>query len=72
VDGRVYTPEILSDAIEGSKESSQPIELLLIDNDYYRNCSVDYHGGKRFPHLVRDPSRPDYLADLLKPEAPAN
>lgn len=72
VDGRVYTPEILSDAIAGSGESSQPIQLLLIDNDYYRTCPVDYHGGKRFPHLERDSDKPDYLADLLKPEAPAN
>lgn len=72
VNGRVYTPEILSDAIAGSKESSQPIELLLIDNDYYRNCSIDYHGGKRFPHLERDASKPDYLADLLKSEAAGN
>ncbi|HKT45893.1 MAG TPA: hypothetical protein VJP87_00075, partial [Candidatus Acidoferrales bacterium] len=72
VDGRVYTPEILSDAIAGSKDNSQPIELLLIDNDYYRTCSVDYHGGKRFPHLEREAGKPDYLADLLKPEAAAN
>ncbi|MBZ5659366.1 MAG: hypothetical protein LAO08_03085 [Acidobacteriia bacterium] len=32
--------------------------------------SLDYHGGLRFPHLVRDPSHPDYLSEILRPQAP--
>jgi hypothetical protein len=27
---------------------------------------VDYHGGSRYPHLIRDESKPDYLDDLAK------
>jgi hypothetical protein len=27
---------------------------------------LDYHGGERYPHLVRDESKPDLLSDILK------
>lgn len=69
VNGRLFTPDILEDAIKTSKSGSRPIELLVIVNDYYKTCSIDYHDGERFPHLVRIAEKPDYLSDLLKPEA---
>jgi predicted metalloprotease with PDZ domain len=69
VNGRVFTPEILDDAIKSSKTNSRPIELLVIANDYYKSCSIDYHEGVRYPHLVRIASKPDDLEPLLKPEA---
>jgi predicted metalloprotease with PDZ domain len=72
VNGRVFTPELLSDAVKSSKDSSQPITLLVVVDDYFRTCTVNYHDGPRFPHLVRDDSRPDYLDDLIKPQAAGN
>jgi len=70
VNGRAYTADLLTDAIHASKDNTQPITLLVIDNDYYRTCAIDYHGGERYPHLVRDSSKPDALADLLAARAP--
>jgi predicted metalloprotease with PDZ domain len=69
VNGRVYTPELLSDAIKEGKDTSQPITLLLVVDDYFRTCIIAYHGGPRYPHLVRDGDRPDYLDELIKPRA---
>jgi len=69
VNGRVYTHDLLQDAIKASKGSSNPIILLLIVDDYYKTCTIDYHGGERYPHLQRDESKPDYLDDLIKPHA---
>jgi len=69
VNGRLFTAEILEDAIKASKTNSRPIELLVIVNDYYKICSIDYHDGERYPHLARNPDKPDYLDELLKPEA---
>ncbi len=69
VNGRVYTADILADAIKASKNTSQAIQLLVIDDDYYKTCAVDYHDGERYPHLVRDASKPDYLDEMLKPLA---
>jgi predicted metalloprotease with PDZ domain len=66
VNGRVYTHELLEDAIKAAKDSSRPITLLVVVDDYYKTCNVDYHGGSRYPHLIRDESKPDYLDDLAK------
>jgi predicted metalloprotease with PDZ domain len=69
VNGRVFTRDLLDDAIKASKGNSEPIKLLVIDEDYYKTVTVDYHGGERYPHLVRVESKPDYLDDLIKPRA---
>jgi len=69
VNGRVFTRDVLDDAIKASKDNSEPIRLLVIDEDYYKTVTVDYHGGERYPHLVRVESKPDYLDDLIKPRA---
>jgi hypothetical protein len=69
VNGRVYTQELLSDAIKSAKDASQPITLLVVADDYFRTCTISYHDGERFPHLVRDGERPDYLDELIKPQA---
>lgn len=67
VNGRVYTPELLSDAIKAAKDTSQPITLLVVVDGYFRTCTITYHEGARYPHLVRDNQRPDYLDELIKP-----
>jgi predicted metalloprotease with PDZ domain len=69
VNGRVYSQELLSDAIKSAKDASQPITLLVVVDDYFRTCTISYHDGERFPHLVRDGERPDYLDELIKPQA---
>jgi hypothetical protein len=31
-------------------------------------CSLDYHDGLRYPHLQRDPSKPDLLQRIVEPQ----
>jgi predicted metalloprotease with PDZ domain len=69
VNGRVFTQELLTDAIKAAKDTSQPIALLVVVDDYFRTCTINYHGGPRFPHLERVGDKPDYLDDLIKPRA---
>ncbi|HEY7855120.1 MAG TPA: M61 family peptidase, partial [Terriglobales bacterium] len=69
VNGRVFTPALLNDAVMSSASHPNPIELLVVNDDYYRTALVDYHGGPKAPRLVRDASQPDYLDELLKPLA---
>jgi predicted metalloprotease with PDZ domain len=66
VNGRVYTHDLLEDAIKASKDTTQPITLLVIVDEYYQTSTINYHGGLRYPHLVRDESKPDYLDDVIK------
>ena len=68
VNGRVYTQELLSDAVKSAKDTSKPITLLVVVDDYFRTCTITYHDGARYPHLVRDGERPDYLDELIKPQ----
>jgi predicted metalloprotease with PDZ domain len=67
VNGRVYSHDLLEDAIKAAKDTSQPITLLVVVDDYFRTCVINYHGGDRYPHLVREADRPDYLDELIKP-----
>jgi predicted metalloprotease with PDZ domain len=67
VNGRVYNHDLLEDAIKAAKDSSQPIALLVVVDEYIRTCTINYHGGAQFPHLVRLNDKPDYLDELIKP-----
>ncbi len=69
VNNRVFTHDVLEDAINAAKDSSDPITLLVISDSYYRTASVAYHGGERYPHLAREEGKPDYLDELIKPRA---
>jgi predicted metalloprotease with PDZ domain len=66
VNGRKFSTEVLRDALRAGKNSSEPLELLVENTDYYQTYKLDYHGGERYPHLVRDESKPDLLSDILK------
>jgi predicted metalloprotease with PDZ domain len=68
VNGRQYSAEVLRDALRSGRGSSAPLELLVENTDYYKTYKLDYHGGERYPHLVRDDSRPDLLTEIYKPK----
>jgi predicted metalloprotease with PDZ domain len=66
VNGRKFSVEVLHDALKAGKNSPEPLALLVENTDYYKTYLIDYHGGERYPHLVRDESKPDLLSDILK------
>jgi predicted metalloprotease with PDZ domain len=68
VNSRQYTPEVLRDALKAGKSGTAPLELLVENTDYYKTYKLDYHGGERYPHLVRDDSKPDLLTEIYKPK----
>ena len=65
VNDHIYTADVLQDALK----SQQPIKLLVVIDDYYKTFTVDYRGGAKYPHLVRDDAKPDLLDDLIKAHA---
>jgi predicted metalloprotease with PDZ domain len=69
VNGRLYTHDLLEDAIQSAKGSQQPIGLTYVVDDYLHTAQIDYHEGVRYPHLNRDYSKPDYLGELIKARA---
>ncbi|HZP64391.1 MAG TPA: M61 family peptidase [Terriglobales bacterium] len=67
VNGRRFTGDVLRDALKAGKNSSEPLQLLVENTDYYKTYNLNYHGGEKYPHLERDESRPDLLTDIIKP-----
>ena len=66
VNGRHYSADVLRDALRAGKDGGAPLELLVENSDYYKTYKLDYHGGERYPHLVRDESKPDLLSEIYK------
>jgi len=66
VNGRRFSAEVLRDALKTGKIGSEPLELLVENTEYFKTYKIDYHGGEKYPHLVRDESKPDLLSEIMK------
>ncbi len=66
VNGRKYSADVLRDALRAGKNGTEPLELIVENTDYFKTYKIDYHGGERYPHLVRDESKPDLLTEIYK------
>lgn len=66
VNGRTWSADLLHDAIRASKTGAG-LELLAENAGYIRAYALAYRDGERYPHLVRDESRPDLLSAILMP-----
>jgi predicted metalloprotease with PDZ domain len=66
VNGRRFAPQIFRDALHAGKSSSQPLQLLIENTDYFRTFSLNYHGGERYPHLEREETKKDELSDIIR------
>jgi predicted metalloprotease with PDZ domain len=67
VNGTQYSADALKDAVKASAtDKSKPVELLVKNFDEYQTLRVDYHDGLKYPHLVRDTTKPDTLSKLLQ------
>ncbi len=69
VNDRVFTADLLHDALKASLNNDQPIRFLVLNDDYYKTCTLNYHGGERYPHLARVEGKPDLLDEISKPLA---
>ncbi len=69
VDGRQFSIAELHHAITDAAKSTSPILLLIKDGEYYKTLSLDYHDGEKYPHLVRDKSKPDLISEIIRPHA---
>ena len=67
VNGRKFSKDVLGDALRAAKNSNAGLELLVENTEYYRTYKLDYHSGEKFPHLVRDETKPDVLTEIIKP-----
>jgi predicted metalloprotease with PDZ domain len=66
VNGREFSIDSLKDAIDAAKTSQAPIQLLVKNVDVYSTVKIDYHGGSRYPHLVRGDGK-DVIGAIVAP-----
>ena len=63
VNGRQFTPAVLTDAVTATAAGGQTLELLVKSGEFYETHRFDYAGGEKYPTLVRNPA----VADLVSP-----
>ena len=68
VGDRVASPAALREAVTAAaRAGADPIRLVIRRGDEFRTLSFDYHGGLRYPRLVRIEGTRDRLADIFAP-----
>ena len=66
VNGQDFSIERLKDAVGEAKGAKAPITLLVKNQDVYSSYRVDYHGGLKYPHLVRAQGK-DLIGEIAAP-----
>ena len=64
---QAYKAERLAEAITANKGGRAPLQLLLRENDQYRQVTLDWRGGLRYPVLQRAEGTPDRLTAIQSP-----
>jgi predicted metalloprotease with PDZ domain len=67
VDGLAYSDDRMRAAVTDAKGSKAPIVLVVKTGEEVRTVSIDYHGGLRYPHLVKTGTGETGLDRLLTP-----
>jgi len=69
VNGVRFSADVLRSAIKASPTASGALMLEVQNDDVVKTVALDYRRGIREPHLERDMSKPDVLAQILAPRA---
>lgn len=67
VNGQPYSVATLRKALQDAKTGKDPIVLGTVRAEDEIERRIDYHGGERFPWLVREPEVPDLLLKIALP-----
>lgn len=66
VNGEDYSYESIHKAVAATKNGPAPIKLEIQNSGDTATYDLSYTGGEKYPHLVRDESKRDYLSDIAK------
>ena len=65
-DGKEFSLDDLAKAVTNSKTITSPIKITAQNGIDKQSYTINYHGGDRNPHLVRDESKKDILSEVIK------
>ena len=66
VNGAPFSVSALRDAVAATKDAAGTITLEANNAGVIGTYTINYQGGLRFPHLVRDESKPDIMSEIIK------
>jgi predicted metalloprotease with PDZ domain len=66
VNGRRWSSAVLTDALQGARQSRQPIEFIVENGEFFKTYSIPYADGVKSPHLERVDSQPDLLTNVIR------
>jgi len=66
VNDREFSPEVWHAAIKATSASFKPIDVLVNHDGSVQDIMLNYHGGAKYPHLVRIKGTHDMLADIMR------
>jgi len=67
VNNRRFTSERLREALAATAKRQQKLRLLMENQEYFKTFTLAYADGDRYPHLGRDDSKADLLAEIFRP-----
>jgi predicted metalloprotease with PDZ domain len=67
INRRVFSGTNLRDAMKAAMKTPEPLEFIVRDGEVFKIFQVDYHAGEKYPHLVRDETKPDLLSAIIAP-----
>ncbi|MFN2461170.1 MAG: M61 family peptidase, partial [Candidatus Velthaea sp.] len=65
--GRMFNRDSADAALRAAMHERTPMQVITDDQGVYAIRAVDYHGGPRYPHLIRSGSQPDWLRSIAAP-----
>jgi predicted metalloprotease with PDZ domain len=65
IDGQAYSTGVLRSEIASAQKTKKSLEIMAKGDGVTKVYSVDYYGGLKYPHLVREPGKTDYLGQIL-------
>lgn len=66
INDEAYDADQFRETIKAAKTGKEPIRLLVQNVDTFTTVTIDYHGGAKYPRLVRDSGTPDRLGDIIR------
>jgi predicted metalloprotease with PDZ domain len=67
IDDREFASDDVDDILKAAEKTTAPMVLIVKRGHIFRTVSLDYHGGPKYPHLVRIDGVPDRLTAILAP-----
>jgi predicted metalloprotease with PDZ domain len=72
INDQAYSAQVLRAGIAQAQKTRKPLQIRAQADGVTNVYTVDYDGGLKYPHLVREQGTTDYLGQILAPKPVGN